>query len=143
MSIMDVGVVKGYFEAVMRRLGFAFAWENDFAVLTAGIGGRRWKMALKCMEDRFILYASYPQQVPGGRRAGVLDYLNTLNAASGFGSYFLLEAEQGYLIVCRGDVLIPDEYSIFECIECGFKFMSAEIYSKWGQLHDQLRVIDT
>jgi len=140
---MDVGVVRGYFEAAMRRLGFAFEWENGFAVLTAGVGGRRWKMALKCMEDRFVLYASYPQQVPHGRRAVVLDYLNALNAASCFGSYFLLEAGQEYLIVCRCDVLIPDEYSVFECIECGFKYISAEIYSKWGQLHDMLRAIDT
>ena len=138
---MDVDVVRGYFEAAMRRFGFSFMWENEFAVLTAGVGGRRWKMAILCMEDRFVLYAAYPQHVPHGGRAGMLEFLNTLNAASGFGSYFLLEAERGYLIVCRCDVLIPDEYSIFECIECGFKYASAEIYSKWGQLHEMLRII--
>ena len=131
---MTYDIVEGYLETAMHRFGFSYAWESGFMVLTAGIGSRRWKMAIKCMENRFVFYAAYPLQLPHENRARMLEHLNTMNAQSGFGAYFLLDTEQGLMIVCRCDVLIPDEYSIFECIESGLKFISAELYSKWGAL---------
>ena len=123
---MDADTVAGWLDATMRRLGFTYAWENGFVSLTAGLGGRRWKMAVKCMEDKLAFYAAYPRQIPYQSRTRMLEFLNTLTASSDLGGWFLLKTEQGYVIVCRCDVLIPDEYSITDSIENGLKQISAK-----------------
>ena len=139
---MTSDVIRGYLEATLRRLGFVFVWENGLAAMTAGLGGRRWKMAILCFEDRFAFYAAYPKQVPHDGRAKMLEYLNAINAESALGGYFLLETEEGLIPVCRCDVIIPGEFSIPECIERGLKLISAEIYSKWEKLQDAVRMND-
>ena len=133
---LDADTVKGYLESAMHRLEFPYVWENGFAVFIAGIGSRRWKMAIKCLDGRIALFAAYPRQSPIESREKMLEILNKFSAASAFGSYFLLETGQGILTIYRCDVIIPDEYSIFECIECGLKYSAAGLYSNWENLHD-------
>ena len=120
----------------MDRHGFPYTVEGNYLVLTAGLGGRRWKMAFTCGEDRVICYAAYPWQAPPERRAEVLERLNRLNAAAGFGSYFLLDRG---LVVLRCDVIIADVYSIAECLESGFKHTSAGFYAHWEALGETVR----
>ena len=142
MSVIGADTVKGYLNATLSRLDFAYTWENGFASITVGIGVRRWKTAILCLDDRLVLYAAYPGRISHDGKAKMLEFLNTINANSACGGYFLLEAAKGLIPVCRCDVLIPDEYSIPECIENGLKFITAEIYSKWEKLHEAMRQIN-
>ena len=131
---MTVQTIKGYLEAEMRRHAFPYTSENGYITLTAGFGGKRWKMAFSCGENRIECYAAYPWPVPRELRESLLERLNSLNAAAGFGSYFLLDTERNHLIVLRCDILIADEYSIAECIEEGLKRMSAAFCARWETL---------
>ena len=128
---MTAMMIRGYLEAELRRLGFPYTLENGYMLLTAGLAGRRWKMAIACGENRVMYYAAYPRQVPRERRAACLDCLNNLNAALSFGGFFLLDTGPHCLIVFRGDVLIADEYSVAECLESGFKHTTAAFYARW------------
>jgi len=128
---MTVQMMRGYLEAEMRRYGFVWSVKNGYTTLTAGLGGKRWKMALTCSEDRFTCYAAYPWEISRKRRAHVLEGLNKINADASFGSCFLLETEQSCLIVFRCDVIIADEYSIAECFEHGLKYTSAALCARW------------
>ena len=135
---MTAQVIKGYLEATLRRCGFSYAEEGGYLTLTAGLGGKRWKMALSCGENRLIFYAAYPWQTAYEHRERVLEHLNALNAVSGFGSYFLLDTESGALTVFRCDVLIADEYSVIESIEKGFKYASAAVCARWETLKENI-----
>ena len=132
--ILTETMIKGYLEAEMRRFGFSCTVESGYLLLTAGLGRRRWKMAVSCGENRITCYAAYPWMIPGERRASVLERLNDLNAASGFGSYFLLDTEQGGFAAFRCDILLTDAYSISECFEEGLRSASAAFYARWETL---------
>ena len=140
---MTADKIKGYFEYVMSSLGFFYTWEKDFAVMTSGAGGVRWKTAVKCLEDGLAFYSSYPWRIKGyEERLKSIEYINKLNSESGFGCYFLLELfrEAGYIIVYRRGVLIPDEYSAMECIENGLKNFCSEFYSEWTGIFRLLNI---
>ena len=132
---MTVQMMQGYLEAEMRRHGFPCLVKNGYTTLTAGLGGKRWRMALACGEDRFTCYAAYPWPLPGGYRAKVLEWLNEINAGASFGSCFLLETGLSCLIVFRCDIIVADEYSIAECFENGLKYTSAALCSHWETLN--------
>ena len=127
-------MVEGYLKAELRRHGFLYAALNGYMVLTAGFGSKRWKMALACGDGCLSCYAAYPWQVPRWRREKLLEQLNSLNASACFGSCFLLDSEQGGMIVFRCDVIIADEYSIAECLEKGFKHTTIAICARWNML---------
>ena len=131
---MTAQLVKGYLDAAMRRFGFVYTEKNGYAVLTAGLHGKRWKMAFSCGDDRLAIYAAYPGAIPHESRIRAAERLNELNAQSGFGCFFLLETGRDCLIIYRCDVIIADEYSITECIEKGFKLTSAAICARWDIL---------
>ena len=135
---MTVQMMRGYLEAEMRRHGFFWSEKNGYTTLTAGLGGKRWKMALSCDEDRFTCYAAYPREIPDERRSVVLEWLNKINAEAGFGSCFLLETESGSLVVLRCDIIIADEYSISECFETGLKYTSAALCARWDTLNKKI-----
>ena len=131
-------MIKGYVKAEMHRWAFHYTEESGFITITAGFGARRWKMAISCVENMITCYAAYPRETIFENRAGVLELLNELNAATGFGSYFLLDAEKGGLIVFRCDILIADEYSIVECFAEGIKRLSAAFSARWEVLISHL-----
>ena len=131
---MNAKMINGYLESELRRYGFSYTVENGYVLMTAGLGGRRWKTVILSGENRITCYAAYPRLTPPERRISVLERLNDLNAASGFGSYFLLDTDQGCLIVFRCDILIADVYSIAECFRLCMKNMSAAIYAQWETL---------
>ena len=132
-------MIKGFLESELRRKAFPYIVENGYMILTAGFGGKRWKLAVSCGENRITCYAAYPRQVPRELCASMIARLNSLNAASGFGSYFLLDTEglgllsqaPGYLIVFRCDILTADVYSIGECFADGLWRMSAAFCAQW------------
>ena len=132
--ILTEKMIKGYIETELRRYEFSYAAQSGYLTLTAGLGGRRWKMAISCGENRITCYSAYPWRIPGERRATVLERLNEFNAACGLGSYFLLDAEQGGLAAFRCDIPVTDIYSISECFEEGLRRMSAAFYARWGAL---------
>jgi len=134
---MTKQIVEGYLKAELRRHGFQYAVENGYMVLTAGFGSKRWKMVLTCGDGCLSCYAAYPWQVPHERRERLLERLNSLNASARFGSCFLLDSEQGGMIVFRCDVIIADEYSIAECIEKGFKYATIAICARWDRLRSE------
>ena len=131
---MTVKMIRGYLEAELRRHDFPHTEESGYLTFTAGFGGRRWKTALACGENRVSCYAAYPWLIPEERREGLLWRLNSLNAAASYGSYFLLDTEQGCMIVFRCDILIADGYSFAECLEKGFKHMAAAFCARWDFL---------
>ena len=133
---MTIQMMQGYLEAEMRRHGFPCSVKNGYTTLTAGLGGKRWKMALTCGENRFTFYAAYPWQVSREHRTRVIEWLNGINAGISFGSCFLLDMEQSCLIVFRCDVIIADEYSIAECLENGLKYTSAALCARWDSLSE-------
>ena len=128
---MNEQMIRGFVEAEMQRLGFAYTNEDGYMVLTAGQGGKRWKMAISFGENRISCYAAYPRQIPQERRAEMLERLNDINAAARFGSYFLIATKQEYMIAYRYDIPIADIYSIAECFEHGLKNTAAAFCARW------------
>jgi len=124
-------MMKGYLDAEMRRNGFSWLSKNGYTTLIAGLGDKRWKMALSCGESMFTCYAAYPWEIPHSCRTEVLEQINKINATAAFGCCFLLETEQNRLIVFRCDMIIADEYSITECFENVLKYTTVALYTHW------------